>query len=271
MTSTNVTNSSQIFQPSSDNLVNDSISKRPLFQQPRDLNRIIKEPTYSERYKFIQHRREPSPTGKRPIFTNGVREDTKRVGQSVPQIDLSKPSRAPVGCQSPLQSARRQLFEKPRQIFYDDVEGSKPKSYGRTGENVTRDSSIYTIPNQPRPFQNQSREIMKYQEVQGSKPKVQIDTNKPEHDLFYQTERENKKLFDQPRDWVKLPSQHGARQILRDQPKVPEQPEQNQRQLFQTPRETMKYQDVEGSKPTQFYPTVPKKPSPTFVSHDFFF
>lgn len=268
----NTNNSSQIVQhPSTETFVDDSDYKRPLFQQPRDLNRIIKEPTYSERYKYIQHQREPSPVGRRPIFKNGAREDTKGVGQSIPQINLSKPSRAPVGCQSPIQSARRQLFEKPRQIFHDDVEGSKPRSYERNGENVIRDSSTYTIPNQPRLFQNQSREIMKYQDVQGSKPKVQIDTNKPEHDIFYQTDRERKKLFDQPRDWVKLPSQQGPRRISRDPPKEPENPEENTKQLFQTPRETMKYQDVEGSKPTQFYPTVPKKPSPTFASHDLFF
>ena len=212
----------------------DTNQNRRLFQQPRDLNKLVDEP-YSRKFKYIQQRREPSPVGRR-CFANGNREDTKFVDHSSPQIDLSKPAREPVGCQSPLHSVRRQLFEEPRQMFHDDVEGSKSKQFIREGENITRDSSIYTIPNQPRLFQGQTRDVNNIKDIQGSSPKILIDTNKPEHDLFYQVPRENRKLFEEPRDLNKLASRQKSR-VSRETPKITEEPQQQQqeyqRKLFQ--------------------------------------
>lgn len=243
--------------------------KRRLFQQPRDLNKLVDDPSKAKKYKFIQREREPSPVGRR-CFANGIREDTKFVGHNRPQIDLSKPVREPVGCQSPIKSVRRQLFEQPRKIFDDNIEERRSKQYNREGENVTRDSTIYTIPNSPRLFQNQSRDLNKTDEIQGSSPKILIDTNKPEHDIFYQIPRENRKLFEEPRDLNKLASRKKS-SVSMGMPRIAEEPQEEcQRKLFQVPREIMKYQDVEGSRPARKGLNRTRNPSPTFVSHDIF-
>lgn len=245
---------------SSDKLVSDEYPRRNLFNQPRDLNRLIDEPTYSDKYRHIPQNREPSPVSKR-IFVNN-REDHKAVGSSTPQINLTKPARSPCGCQSPISAVRRQLFEQPRSLFYDDVEGSHPKPLC-SGTRSSPSPSTFTIPNEPKLFQN-SRETMKYQDLDGSRSKNQIDLTKKERDIFYLPETKSKQLFQEPRDWTKLPSQHKARRFVHEKR---EEPLDEKPKLFQTPRDTMKYSDVEGSKPTKHYPKSPRQPSPTFVSN----
>ncbi|OHT00522.1 hypothetical protein TRFO_32756 [Tritrichomonas foetus] len=251
-----------------DKVAIETLQKRKLFEQPRDINKLVNEKTYSDKYlnRPIENNREPSPVKKR-CFQGAPRENTKSFDASVPQIDLSRPVRKQVGCQSPIQSGRRQLFLNPRDLNYDDVEGSHPRvTYD--GSKQPRDTSIYTIPNQPRLF-NQPREIMKYNDVQGSHAKNQIDLTHPQRDLFVVLDKNDKKLFQEPRDWTKLPSQKRARSFPARKPV--DEPEQPHRQLFKEPRETMnKYMDVDGSRPTQFYPSSPRKPSPTFASHNIF-
>ena len=230
--------------------------RRHLFEQPRDTNRLIEEKTYSDRFPFIQQQREPSPV-KRQL---PLRQSTKSAGRSCPQIDLSKPARKPIGCQSPIKSDRVKLFQVPREtIKYTELAGSHPKPTF-SPDSPPHDTMGNVIPNSEKLFE-QPREIMKYSDVQGSHTKNQIDLNKPTRDLFGVVESTQPKLFQESRDWVKLPSERGTRL----KPRQPEAPEPEKPKLFEQPRETMKYADVEGAHPSQFFPAVPRA-SPTFSS-----
>lgn len=235
--------------------------KRRLFENPRDTNRLIQEKSYSDRFPLILRQREPSPVSKSHCI--GMRESTKSAGRSCPQIDLNKPARKPIGCQSPIKSDRVKLFQVPRETMkYTEIAGSHPKPTFST-TSPPHDTMGNLIPNSEKLFEK-PREIMKYSDVQGSHSKNQIDLNKPTHDLFGVVEPTSKKLFQESRDWVKLASEKGTRL----KPRQPEAPEPAKPKLFEQPRETMKYQDVEGAHPAQFYPSVPRA-SPTFSSTAF--
>lgn len=249
---------------SSEKLVDVAPQKVKLFEEPREVNKILQEPRYSDKYHFIEHQREPSPV--RRSYFRDVRENTKISGKSIPQIDLTKAARKAVGCQSPIKTERQRLFEKPREaIKYTELDGARPKlSFG--SQNPPREIMGGVIPNSARLFNN-PREIMKYSDVEGCHTKNQINLEKPEHDLFGVVEPSGaRKLFDEPRTWAKLASQSGPRLKQR----APEEPvKEDKRKLFATPREILKYQDVDGSHPKQFCPSVPRRPSPTFTSSVF--
>ena len=252
-----------------DRVAPDPLPPKRLFAEPRELNKTVYEPRYSDKYPFIEQMREPSPRH-RKLFINKNREDTKYFDTNKPQIDLNKPVRKQVGCQSPINSGRKLLFQKPRELHYDDVEGSHPRmSYDRSKQ--PRDYFNDTIPNNQKSLFVKPRDIInKYQDVAGSSSKNQINLSIPQRNIFMTVESENKrKLFQQPRDWVKLPSQSKKYRplIIRKQEQIIEPPK---RQLFVKPRETMKYSDVEGSHPALFYPRVTKKLSPTFASSEIF-
>jgi hypothetical protein len=217
----------------------------------------------SPRYHFIPPAREPSPVRRR-VFQDGIRELTKEAGESIPQIDLSRPSRRPAGCQSPIESTRPVLFQQPREaVKYDDVEGSHPRSmYPR--QSAPRDTMGNVIPNQARLFA-EPREVLKYQEIEGSHA-IGLDLSKPPRDVMPLCEqRGGRRLFEEPRDWQKLVDDgKTARQPIRRcaddvNPEV-------KRTLFEQPREVIKYLDVPGSHPSHFAPGRTRRVSPTFAS-----
>lgn len=238
-----------------------------LFQSPRDTNKLVPELRYSEKYHYIQQQREPTPKD-RNVFKGKVREETKSAGVHVPQIDLSKPARRAVGYQSPILSERPKLFNQPREIIkYQDLPGSHPRRSYDPNQNPKKSMESNLIPNSARLF-NQPREIIKYQDLPGSHPRQCVDLSKPAKDLFVQPENDKRALFVESREIFKFadgmkaprpPTHHKSDEVI-----GPDRPK-----LFQQPRDTMKYQDLPGSHPTQFYPTRKANPSPTYSSKIF--
>jgi hypothetical protein len=204
---------------------------------------------------FLWRDREPSPVAPR-VFVSGPREDTKPAGPSMPRIDLTKPAR---GIPSPIRPDRRALFQIARETMkYTEIPGSRPRELFRR-EAAPRDTMGNLIPNRDRLFA-QPREVMKCPDVWNPAPVA-----REPRDLFWVCEKEDRRLFRQPRTWVKLaesPGRRGGRQRVQGEAAEEEPP----RRLFREPRQVMKYGDVEGSHPTRVLPASPRRPSPTFAS-----
>jgi hypothetical protein len=241
-----------------------AISDRPehhLFEQPRDINKLVPREGFAATRSFAPREREPSPV--RRLFAPGyLRENTKEYGVSVPRIDLSKPVRHPTGCGSPIKSERPELFRAPREtIKYLDLEGARPRRLF-DASTAPRDVMGHVFPNSARLFA-EPREVMKYQDLEGARA-ASLDLNKPPKDLFAVCEGSTRKLFQEPRSWAKLPDEEPRFRPGRRRPE--EGVEEPRRRLFEEPRPSFKYEDLDGTHPAQFCPANPRKPSATFAS-----
>jgi hypothetical protein len=119
------------------------------------------------------------------------------------------------------------------------------------------------IPNGTKLFA-EPREVIKYQEIEGSHARG-LDLSKPPREVMQVCEPgTGRKLFQEPRMWQKLVEEQ--RVVRREGRREPEEGLEVRRNLFQQPREVIKYQDVQGSHPTPFYPATARQVSPTFRS-----
>jgi hypothetical protein len=235
-----------------------------LFETPRDVNKLVTDDRRRPS-RFIPQFREPSPVIPR-LFQQFPRESTKHFGVSIPRIDLSKPTRRPAGCQSPLEIIRPILFEQPREVVkYQELIGSHPKSFFPR-DSPPRETMGKVIPNSPKLFA-EPREVLKYQEVERSHPPI-LDLKKPPRDIFPVCEPSScRRLFEEPRSWQKLVE---AQKVVRRLTKrEDEETLSTRRRLFEEPREVMKYMELPGSHPTPSYRGSARRVSPTFSSSIF--
>ena len=230
-------------------------SSHKLFAEPRDLNRIVDEP---RKFGYIQPaNRICSP--KRKLFQQ-CRENTKPAAPTIPQIDLSKPAR---NYEFEIPNSERQLFQKPREIMnkYSEIEGSHPHQTFNSARGPNRYFEDNLLPNKPKLFQ-QPRQLGV--ECDGCHSKPQIDLKSPPRSSDRLVQEARKNLFSKPRDINRIIPENRRVYVTRPthdyvEPPVPE------RVLFKQPREIMKYSEVEGSSPRQFFPSVAR---PNYLSQD---
>lgn len=229
-------------------------SKPKLFSQPRDTNRIIEEP---KKFSYIQPvNRVMSP--RKRLFVN-CRENTKPVGKSVPQIDLTK---APRQIFDNCAHSERHPLIPPREIMkYQEIEGSHPKKLYNANQNPNTFFEDNVLPNKPKLFK-QPRNLNI--EVDGSHPKPLYNSQIRSSDKLVEEAKKN--LFSKPRDINRLiPDER--RVFATRAPPTEVEPPVPQRNLFQQPREVMKYAEVGSPRP--LYPKYTKKNQPDHMSEIF--
>lgn len=226
---------------------------RQLFKQPRNIDRII--PNTRRSFGFIQQQREPTPTKPR-LFLNG-RENSRTECHPSCHYDPKKPART---MDKLIPNEPSKLFKEPRDVMrLSDIPGSSPRQPIVFEGHIPWNDRV--IPNSSRVFVYPSKDPL-----EGSSPRRIIDVSKPPRSHLKLTSREGNRLFEKPRETLyTVDSPHPqTHEIIRP----PEEPLTERRRLFEIPRPTFKYEDIQGSHPTALYQRRSYN-SPTFQSSAF--
>ena len=214
-----------------------------LFATPRSLDKSV-DNAGRMRYSYIPTNREPTPSDKGRFYRTGI-INTKYVGTTSPQIDLTKQVRQPTDFHREVQP----LFASPREV--PDIAGSHPRVWCDP-KLAPRDLNK-TIPNRDRfMVRNPIDPANKYSDLPETHTRAQIDLNRPVRDPMRGEDLDRRpRLFEQPRDIFKLPEdQRKPRPMVRPRD---EGVEDTRPQLFRVPRDiTNKYEDLPGSHPEHF-------------------